>query len=122
MLRDLRLSSGLSQGAKVLPERGIEGRGRRLHLDVPADGHAAGLEEVEEARGAALLPRCGGDDPVAMPRAPEIPRPEPREALPWMSPSHPAHHRIEDGRIDLGEGPAGDDVAEVVRPASNPRV
>src|SRR3954471_19789864 len=122
MLRGLHLRPGLPKLLEVLPVRGVERRGRLLHLDVPADGHAAGLEEVGVAHGAVRLPGCGGDDPMTVPGASEIPLLKPREPLPWVLPPHPTYHGIEDGIIDLGEDPAGDDMAEVVRPASNPRV
>jgi hypothetical protein len=65
----LDLGPGLPERPEVIPERRVEGAGRRLHPDVPADGDAAGLEEIGVALEAARPSLRGGDDPAAEPRA-----------------------------------------------------
>jgi hypothetical protein len=72
----LHLGPGLPERPEVIPERRVEGAGRRLHLDVPADGDAAGLEEIGVALGAARpSPRyVSGTGVACVSRAPRLRR------------------------------------------------
>lgn len=107
---------------QVVLVSGVERRHRRLHLHVPANRNVACLEQVERVLPPGRPIRRRGDDPSPGSVAPEVLPPEPWHAPLRVSSPHPADHGVEDCLVDAVEDAAGDQVREVDRPASNPRV